>query len=107
MRHNSIQDTLRQHLTSVIALVGVLAAVWSAAMLIGGFQAAGQLDSIHNPLGDFVAYVAAAAIIGATAIFYYVMTNRQRSSKILLLVSALIVSLLTIFCLAHPNVHGG
>lgn len=95
-----IQDKIRRSLMVLIALVGILAATWSAAMLVGGFRAAGQLDSVYNPLGEGVLFIAAAAIIGGTAIFYYCLGSRRRTSRFLLVVSGTIVAALTLFASA-------
>lgn len=81
----------------LIAAVGGLAAIWSASMLVGGFEAAGQLDSEFNPLGKFVRYVAAGAIVGAGALFFYVLARKKRTSLRMLVGSGAIVFVLTVF----------
>lgn len=84
-------------LTILITGVAVLATVWAASMLIGGFVTSGQLDSPSNPLGPYIAYVAAAAMIGATATFYFALGFRERNTKWLLIASGAIVLFLTLF----------
>lgn len=86
-----------QGLKALIVAVAALATAWSASMLVGGFFASGQLDSPLNPLGRSVAYIAAAAIIGATGTFYYVIGFRQRAARGLVVAAFVIVALLTLF----------
>jgi len=81
---------------AIITVIGVLAAIWSASLLVGGFIASGQLNSPHNPIGGLVTYIAASALIGATSIFYYVVGFRRSSSLVLMLASGGIVIAITI-----------
>lgn len=96
----SIHERNRRVLCLLIAAVAGAAAVWSAAMLVGGIRAAGQLESEWNPLGDHIALVAAGAIISATAIFYYVLTSRARRSALLLVICGALVAAMTVFASA-------
>jgi hypothetical protein len=93
-------DRARALLCGLVALVALFAGVWSAAMLVGGIRAAGQLDSVWNPLGEHIALVAAGAIISATAVFYYVLTSRARRSALLLVISGGLVAVMTVFASA-------
>lgn len=93
----NIHNRFREALMYLVAGIGILAAIWSASMLVGGFFASGQLDSTWNPLGSGVAYAAAFAIIAATAAFYYVIGSRQQTPLLVLLLAGGIVAILTIF----------
>ena len=93
----TVNHQVRRSLLVLIAVVGLLTAVWSAAMLAGGILAAGQLESEHNPLGESIVYVASFAIVSATALFYYCLVNRGRSPRVPLLLAGTLVAGLTIF----------
>lgn len=93
----SPNDEHRQNIRRLIVLVGVKAVLWAAAMLVGGFRAAGQLDSPYNPLGEYVIFLAAASMVAASALFFYALGSRQRAPLPLLLAAGLITLKLTLF----------
>jgi hypothetical protein len=68
---------------SVVAVI-LLAALWSASILVEGFNLWGNMDGAHNPLGRIAIPVAAAAIASATACIFLVLGFQTRIPRPLL-----------------------
>ncbi|MBP7338933.1 hypothetical protein [Niveispirillum sp.] len=74
----------RQWLIHSVVAVILLAALWSASILVEGFSLWGNMDGAHNPLGHVAVPVAAAAITSATACIFLVLGFQTRIPRPLL-----------------------
>lgn len=91
------KEEIQQVLFGLITLTGLASAIWSASMLVGGFDVTGQLSSESNPLGTVVLYVAALSIVTATALWYYCLSHAERRNLMLAVATGGIVLSLTAF----------
>ena len=88
---------IQQALVGFITLTGLSSALWSASMLVGGFDVSGQLSSDFNPLGEVVLYAAALSIVASTALWYYCLTNAERNNVKAAIATGALVLMLTAF----------
>ena len=88
---------IQRALVGLITLTGFASALWSASMLVGGFDVSGQLSSDFNPMGKVVLYVAAISIVASTGLWYYCLTNAERNNVGAAVATGTLVLMLTAF----------